>query len=263
MRESNDWRQQKHPRRQIRTNDQTVLVSSVAAPVEEVLTSEEQGEGTVEEAQTYDPYSSDALGLEKIRTMEQMQQQQQPTSMLKKMDLQDIIATLIIPSILVFVAGRWGFNRVNTRVQASSEAAIQAFVKEMLYHDGNYDEMKLCIKDYQKRLAWMPNKRDVLLKNYLESYAKTKTVSPAAISSLSQVFAIFKLSEEAAAQTLTSLCREMGASKIASAGKLLFLGSRILQSPEGQRGLEPIKELIKSTYREVSVAEEMVENSQQ
>ena len=82
-------------------------------------------------------------------------------------------------------------------------------------------------------------------------------------STLSYVFALFKLSEDKAADVLVSLCREMGTDKISSAGKILFFGSRILKSPEGQQGLEPIKDLIKSTYREATVAETMVETSQQ
>ena len=80
---------------------------------------------------------------------------------------------------------------------------------------------------------------------------------------LSYVFALFKLSEDKAAQVLVSLCREMGSDKISSAGKILFFGSRILKSAEGQKGLEPIKEMIKGTYRDATVAETLVETSQQ
>ena len=77
------------------------------------------------------------------------------------------------------------------------------------------------------------------------------------------MFSLFKLSEERAAEILVSLCRDMGEQKISSAGKLLFFGSRILKSPEGKAALEPIKEMIKATYREATVAETMVETSQQ
>jgi rubredoxin len=82
-------------------------------------------------------------------------------------------------------------------------------------------------------------------------------------SSLSYVFSLFKVSEEKAAQILVSLCKDMGEEKISSAGKLLFFGSRILKSPEGKAALVPIREMIKATYREASVAETMVETSQQ
>ena len=82
-------------------------------------------------------------------------------------------------------------------------------------------------------------------------------------SSLSYVFSLFKLSEEKAAEILVSLCRDMGSEKISSAGKLLFFGSRILKSPEGKAALMPIKDMIKSTYRDATVAETLVETSQQ
>jgi len=82
-------------------------------------------------------------------------------------------------------------------------------------------------------------------------------------SSLSFVFSLFKLSEEKTAQILVSLCKDMGDAKISSAGKLLFFGSRILKSAEGKSALEPIRDMIKGTYREATVAETMVETSQQ
>lgn len=84
-----------------------------------------------------------------------------------------------------------------------------------------------------------------------------------AFSSLSYVFSLFKLSEEKTAQILVSLCKDMGDAKISSAGKLLFFGSRILKSAEGKAALEPIRDMIKATYREATIAETMIETSQQ
>ena len=55
----------------------------------------------------------------------------------------------------------------------------------------------------------------------------------------------------------------MGEGKVSSAGKILFFGSRIIKSPEGKAALEPIKAMIKSTYRDEEVAETLVETSQQ
>ena len=62
---------------------------------------------------------------------------------------------------------------------------------------------------------------------------------------------------------MVSLCQQMGTEKLSSAGKLLFFGSRILKSSEGKAALKPIRDMIKSSYRDVDVAEEMVETSQQ
>jgi len=107
-----------------------------------------------------------------------------------------------------------------------------------------------------------PKKKDIMMKRYLELYAKRKIVSPQSISSLSYAFTIFKLSEEKAAQTLVSLCKKLGPEKISSSGKLLFFGSRILKSPEGKAALEPIKDMIKDTYRDEETADAFVDASQ-
>merc|ERR1712003_219178 len=110
----------------------------------------------------------------------------------------------------------------------------------MIYHDGNEEEMRMCYGDYGRQLLWMgPRKNDAMIKRYLQAYAKKRTVSPQSIRTLSYVFALFKLSEDCAADVLVSLCREMGTDKISSAGKILFFGSRILKSPEGAKGLAP------------------------
>ena len=245
------------------SNDGTVLVSAAAVPQESI----ESTVAELEQQQTedeYDPFADDA----QLGKIQQFQEQQQaPTTVndrLKQMDLQDIIATLILPSIALFAAGRWGYNRVVGKLTAKTDDLLDAFAREMLYHDGDMAELKLCIDDYTKRkLFYLPNKRDVLLKRYLEAYAKKKTISPQAISSLSYVLSVFRLSEVQTAQLLVNLTREMGTDKVATSGKLLFLGSRLLASPEGQAGLAPIKELIMSTYREQEVAETLVETSQQ
>lgn len=217
-----------------------------------------------------DPYASEldsSLRLEKNTYAERIEKASQTTSLgdrIKSMDLQDIISTLIIPSIALFAAGRWAFNRVFKRIGENSDSMLNSFAREMIYHDGDFDEMKLCYQDYSRKLIFLgPTRTDSMLKVYLESYAKKKTVSPQAIVSLSYVFTkLAKLSEERVAAVLVSLCRQMGADKISSAGKLLFLGGRILKTNQGRAALEPIKDLIKGTYRDASVAESLVETSQ-
>jgi hypothetical protein len=212
-----------------------------------------------------DPYANALDG--QLNKIEQYQEQRQTNSLeakFKSMDLQDIVLTLLIPGIVAFAASRWVLNRVGKKVSKTSDETLDSFATEMLYHDGDFQEMELCVKDYQTKLVWMgPAKSDAMLKRYLEAYAKKKTVSPQAIASLSYVFTIFKLSEEKAAQILVALCRAMGTDKISSAGKLLFLGSRILKSAQGKTALQPIKTLIMSTYRDEAVAETLVETSQQ
>jgi hypothetical protein len=231
----------------------TILASAFPAPSE-----------ALEESSTTDPYSNafDSQ-LEKINSYTE-QKPQSFEDRLKTMDFQDIVMTLVIPSIALFAGGRWVYNRAARRVMENTDITLDAFAKEMLYHDGDFAEMKLCYSSYSTKLTWLgPKKREAMMQRFLQLYSKKMTITPKAIASLSQVFTIAKLSEPAAANLIVNLCRKMGGEKISSAGKLLFLGSRILKSPEGIEALLPIKEMIKGTYRDASVADTLVETSQQ
>jgi hypothetical protein len=98
------------------------------------------------------------------------------------MDLQDIVSTLIIPSIALFAGGRWVYNRAANRIGESIGDQLDSFASEMIYHDGDFEEMKLCQSDYSKKLVVLgPRKTPAMLKRYLALYAKKRTVSPQAI----------------------------------------------------------------------------------
>lgn len=209
----------------------------------------------------------DIFGLEGVTKVQQLTTQQKDSSFslsnkLKQMDLQDIVTTLILPSILLFASGRYVYNRVSSRIQESFDTTLDSFAKELIYHDGDWEEMKLCVQEYSQKLLTLPSRTDKMIKAYLQQFVKKITVSPKAISSMSYVFTLFNLNEQQAAKLLVSLCREMGPSKISSAGKLLFLGSRVLQTKEGKQSLAPIQDMIMATYRDEAVAETMVETSQ-
>jgi hypothetical protein len=256
----------------------STFAGSVAAPSmnmydDEEITTEANTDGIASESvvsqgegeTTYDPYAN-ALDSQ-FNKIEQYKEKQATSALenrLKSMDLQDIVLTLFIPGVLTFVAGRYIFQKVSTKVSANTDSILDSFANEMIYHDGDYKEMELCYKDYSKKLVYMgPLKSDAMIKRYLELYSKKKTVSPQAIVSLSYVFTIFQLSEEKAASILVQLCNDLGTSKISSIGKLLFLGTRILKSDAAIQKLQLIKTLIMSTYRDERVAESLVETSQQ
>eukprot|EP00536_Pseudo-nitzschia_multiseries_P013079 jgi/Psemu1/245114/estExt_Genewise1.C_5360012 len=181
------------------------------------------------------------------------------------MDMQDVISTLIVPSIFVFGGLRWSARKAAGKVTVKAGDALDDFANEMVYHDGDFEEMRLCMNAYSKKLLWLgPNKSKAMLKSYLKLYCKKRIVSPQAISSLSYVFSLFKLTEEKASQILVSICEDMGIDGLSTAQKLLFFGTTILKSDEGHANLDPIREIIKSSYRgEGAIAENMLETSQQ
>jgi len=82
-------------------------------------------------------------------------------------------------------------------------------------------------------------------------------------SSLSHAFSIYKFTEERAADILSETCVAMP-DKVASAGKLLFFGEHILKTKEGKAKLQPIRDLLSSTYEGFgdNSGQQIVEKSQ-
>lgn len=100
----------------------------------------------------------------------------------KNADFGDLVVTFAIPSVLAFVGIRFASNKVYNYLEEKAGTTLDSFANELVYHDGDFEEMKLCFNEYQRKLAWMgPKRNDAMLKRYLEVYAKKKTVSPQSI----------------------------------------------------------------------------------
>lgn len=176
-----------------------ILSSSAAAPTSTTTTTmddeqlQEQSSTTNEAENTggdsggggeeYDPYAEVEAQMDsKIGRIQEMQEKPSLEKRFKQMDLQDIVITLIIPGIVTFAGLRWGFNKVSSRVTENADTTLDSFAQEMIYHDGNFEEMRMCHADYSRQLLWMgPRKNDAMIKRYLQAYAKKKTVSPQSI----------------------------------------------------------------------------------
>lgn len=183
---------------------------------------------------------------------------------LKGKDFGEIFFTVLVPVIGGGYFLSKAYEQANIKVGEKAEDTLDDYANEMIYHDGDFEEMKMAHADYSKRLMFLgPKKTDAMIKRYLEFYAKKKTVSPQSISSLSYSFSIYKLTEEKAAEILSELCLSMP-EKIASAGKLYFFGTHILKSPEAKAKLQPIFQLLAAQYFDDGVisGEEIVEKSQ-
>lgn len=168
-----------------------VLTSSVATPRAEAVQGQErqaqQQQSTSilpSERDDFDPYADlDAQPQQHYSKIQAVPSSKTTLeSRLKQMDLQDIVLTLVIPAIVSFAGLRWGFNKVAQRVADKSDTTLDSFAREMIHHDGDFEEMRACHADYSRQLLWMgPKKNEAMLKRYLAAYAKKKTVSPQAI----------------------------------------------------------------------------------
>ena len=169
-------------------------------------------------------------------------------NLVKGKDFGEIFFTVFVPIVGGYYGLKKAYELSMDKMGDKAESILDDYANEMIYHDGDFEEMKMCFSDYGKKLAWLgPKKGNAMILRYLDLYSKRKVVSPQAISSLSYVFSLHKLSEEQAAQILVDLATP---ERIASAGKLLFFGEHILKSKAAKNKLKPIRELLASSYRD-------------
>jgi hypothetical protein len=101
---------------------------------------------------------------------------------LKGKDFGEIFFTVLVPVIGGYYFTKMAYEKAASRVGGKADEILDDYANEMIYHDGDFDEMKLAHEDYSKKLVFLgPKKGDAMIKRYLEFYAKKKTVSPQAI----------------------------------------------------------------------------------
>ncbi|KAL3917753.1 MAG: hypothetical protein SGILL_004564 [Bacillariaceae sp.] len=170
----------------VRPGERPVVLASSTTLSAPGAVEEESSTAAPEDGDAFDPYGEMTMQeqdtLKRYEEQGQTSQSQGLESRLKQMDFQDVISTLILPAIFGGFAVKWGIQRVSAKVAGKTDERLDDFAAELIYHDGDFEEMKLCFQDYSKKLAYLgPKKTPAMLKRYLQLYAKKKTVSPQSI----------------------------------------------------------------------------------
>jgi len=140
------------------------------------------------EGETKDPRIAEIIRKEQQQiAMKSQPVQKTPLSIktlnyLKGKDFGEIFFTVLVPVIGGYYFIGKAYTNVSARVDDKATETLDDYANEMIYHDGDFDEMKLAHAAYSKKLVFLgPKKADTMIKRYLEFYAKKKTVSPQSI----------------------------------------------------------------------------------
>lgn len=210
---------------------------------------EEEGESLpVEDAKVFSE-------MEREMAMDDFRQQYGLTKRKKRAKIQregprqvsDYVWDFAVPTLGITFLASAAVSTVSKKYKEQQADTLGSYTNEMIYHDGDFEEMKMCQNIYRKKMG-LGRKRKIMLTAFLEAYSKKKVVSPKAISSLSYVFSLYKLSEQDAAKILVKAAENLS-TQPASRSKLLFFGEHILKSPEAQKELQPIRDMLASSYR--------------
>jgi len=183
------------------------------------------------------------------------------SQMREEKDYNGLITQFFVPLFVVGVGVAWSGRKLVVKYEEQVENLLTKYANEMVFHDGDFEEMEMCHMDYKRRLFSLgPKKSGAMMKRFLEVYAKKKPISPQSVGSLSHVFSMYKLNEDKAAKCLLEVAETCMKDKVASAGKLLFFGSRILKSSDAKKKLSPIRDMLIKSYKKGG--EMMVDNAQ-
>ena len=191
------------------TNTQNAIITSSKIDTDKIITLPDTTQAaTLTSSITYDEASSSN---EEFETEQDMQQEQDPRmaeiirkeqqqmaskaepptktplsiktlNFLKGKDFGEIFFTVLVPLIGGYYFLNKGIAASKLKVDDKASEILEDYANEMIYHDGDFEEMKLAHADYGKKLVFLGTKKgDLMIKRYLEFYAKKKTVSPQAI----------------------------------------------------------------------------------
>ena len=163
----------------IENGKQQLRLTSAVMEAEAAVSEESLYDGYTEEDFLEDEYS-EQVG--KITTFEEKKATNGALEWVKQADLQEILWTVAVPAVVVAIGVQFLTKKASAKMEGNADELLESFATEMMYYDGDFEEMKMVQKDYGTRLLWLgPKKNDIMLKKYLETYAKKKTVTPKAI----------------------------------------------------------------------------------
>ena len=181
-------------------SDLVTLTSSVAA--DPSATGEQFYDAVEDTLDLDDPFASESAGAgangadgtssssaiiddPRVRELVAKKQQKftfQPMKYVEGKDFTDLFFTVFLPVGLAAYGAKWALGRSSTYLSDTADFKLEDYANEMVYHDGDMEEMEMCHKDYTTKLGWLgPNKKDRMIKAYLEAFAKKVSVSPKSI----------------------------------------------------------------------------------
>ena len=129
--------------------------------------------------------SSQLIDDPRVRELAAKKQQKftlQPLKYGEGKDFTDLFFPVFLPVGLLAYGAKVAFGRSSSYLADTADFKLDDYASEMVYHDGDLEEMEMCHKDYTKKLGWLgPNKKDRMIKAYLEAFAKKVSVSPRSI----------------------------------------------------------------------------------
>lgn len=165
-----------------------------------------------------------------------------PLLLVKGKDFADITLTVLIPAFVSFLAIRKvssiGFGKMGEK----AEELYEQGATDIAYHVGDYEQMEATYKDYKKKL-WFNGApsyiNSELVKRLAVAYSTNVSISPKAVSSLAYLLTMMNISDDEAAESFVTACRENPAS-MSIASKVLFYSEHVFKDKSAKKKMGPL-----------------------
>eukprot|EP00571_Detonula_confervacea_P013169 CAMPEP_0172310368 /NCGR_PEP_ID=MMETSP1058-20130122/11442_1 /TAXON_ID=83371 /ORGANISM="Detonula confervacea, Strain CCMP 353" /LENGTH=507 /DNA_ID=CAMNT_0013023165 /DNA_START=83 /DNA_END=1606 /DNA_ORIENTATION=+ len=165
-----------------------------------------------------------------------------PLLLVKGKDFSDITLTVLIPAFVTFLAlkkvSTLGFGKLAEKADGLYDQAAS----EITYHVGDYEQMEATYKDYKKKL-WFNGApsyiNSELLKRLAAAYCTQVSVTPMSVSSLAYLLTMMKISDDEAAESFVTACRE-NPNSMAIASKVLFYSEHVFTEKSAKKKMSPL-----------------------
>jgi len=165
-----------------------------------------------------------------------------PLLLVKGKDFSDVTITILIPAFVSYLAlkklSQIGFGKLSDKAEELYEQAAG----EIAYHVGDYEEMEATYKDYKKKL-WFNGApsyiNSELVKRLAVAYSTQVSVTPKSVSSLAYLLTMMKISDDEAAESFVTACRE-NPNSMAIASKVLFYSEQVFKDKAAKKKMSPL-----------------------
>lgn len=165
-----------------------------------------------------------------------------PLLLVKGKDFADVTLTVLIPAFVTCLAVKKLSTMGFTKLGVKADNLYEQAATDIAYHVGDYEQMEATYNHYKKKL-WFNGApsyiNSELVKRLAVAYCNNVSITPKSVSSLAYLLTMMKITDDEAAESFVTACRENPKS-MSIAAKVLFYSEHVFQEKSAKKKMGPL-----------------------